>query len=57
MLSQFRLSDFNAVTTPMDPGSKLSRACCPASEEEQEEMKNIPYMNVVGALMYLAIGM
>ena len=56
MLSQFRLSDCNAMTTPVDPGSKLSRACCSASEEEQEEMKNVPYMNAVGALMYLAIG-
>ena len=49
MLRWFRLSDC------MDPGIKLSRAYYPASEEEWEEMKNVPYMNAVGALMYLTI--
>ena len=56
MLNRFRLSECNPVTTPMDPGTKLSKEMCPKSEEECEEMRNVPYMNAVGALMYLAIG-
>ena len=56
MLNHFRLSECNPVTTPMDPSAKLSKAMCPKSEEEREEMRNVPYMNAVGALMYLAIG-
>ena len=56
MLNRFKLTNCNPVTTPMDHGIKLSKALCPSSEEEREEMKTVPYMNAVGALMYLAIG-
>ena len=35
---------------------KLSKALCPKSDEEREEMRRVPYMSAVGALMYLAIG-
>lgn len=56
MLNRFKLTNCNSVTTPMDSGTQLSKALCPKSEEEREEMRNIPYMNAVGALMYLAVG-
>lgn len=55
MLSKFNLSDCKPVHTPMDPGTQLSREQCPSTDEETSEMKKIPYMNAVGALMYLAI--
>ena len=54
-LTRFKLSDCNPVATPMDPGVQLSKAMCPTSDAEREEMRSIPYMNAVGALMYLAI--
>ena len=38
MLNHFRLTEYNAVTTPMDPGVKLSKVMCPKSEEDQKEM-------------------
>ena len=56
MLNRFGLTNCNTVTTPMEPGTQLSKAMCPSTEEEREEMKRIPYMNTVGALMYLAVG-
>ena len=56
MLSRFKLTDCNSVTTPMDPGARLSKALCPKSDDEREEMRTIPYMNAVGALMYLTVG-
>lgn len=56
MLSQFKLTDCNPVATPMEPGAQLSKVLCPKSEKEREEMWNTPYMNAIGALMYLAIG-
>lgn len=40
----------------MEPGVQISKALCPKTEEEREDMRSIPYMNAVGALMYLAIG-
>lgn len=55
MLSRFNLSDCKGVSTPMDPGSQLSRKDSPSTPEEISEMKKVPYMNAVGALMYLAI--
>ena len=54
LLERFRLSDINPVSTPMDPGSKLSLDMCPTSPEDIEEMRTIPYLQAVGSLMYLA---
>ena len=56
MLDRFRLSDCKPVMMPMDPVAILDKSQSPTTEEDKEEMRNIPYMNVVGALMYLAIG-
>ena len=56
MLTRFRLADCKPVTTPMDPGAVLNKSQSPTTKEEIKEMRNIPYMNAVGALMYLAIG-
>ena len=55
MLSQFKLTECNPVSTLMDPGIQLSKLLCPMTKEETEEMDKVPYMNAVGALMYLAI--
>ena len=43
------------VTTPLDPGAKLSKDQAPQNDEERQQMKNIPYSQLIGALMYLAI--
>ena len=50
------MEDCNPVATPMDPGSGPQLARYTLSSDEQRQMKTIPYMNTVGALMYLAIG-
>lgn len=55
MLNRFKFTNCNLVTTPMDPGARLSKDLCLKSAEEQEEMRTVPYMNAVGALMYLAV--
>ena len=55
MLARFNLSDCKATSTPMDPGNQLTNELCPSSDEEAKEMQKVPYMNAVGALMYLAI--
>ena len=43
------------VNTPLAGHFKLSSAQCPTSDEEQEEMKQIPYASAVGSLMYAMV--
>jgi hypothetical protein len=47
--------DCNPVTTPLDPNITLSALMSPSTKEEREQMKNIPYINILGAIAYLAI--
>ena len=54
LLERFNLSDCNPVTTPADPGTRLSNAMSPTTPEEIEAMQAIPYSGAVGALGYLA---
>jgi len=42
------------VKTPMIPGSSLTKDMCPQTPKEVEEMKSNPYINIVGAILYLA---
>ena len=49
------MSDCQPVFTPMTPGLHLSSSMGPSTPEEIEEMQNIPYLNVVGVLNYLAV--
>ena len=53
-LEEFGMADCHPVGTPMAPGSSLSKEECPKTPEEMKEMENIPYMNAVGSIMYLA---
>jgi hypothetical protein len=55
MLERYGLSNSNPVSTPMDPGLKLSTSMAPQSEDDVIFMKSVPYINAVGSLMYLAI--
>ena len=48
------MADCKPVGTPMLPGLKLSSEESPKTPEECKEMENIPYINAVGSLMYLA---
>jgi len=48
------MSDCNPVQTPMQPGLKLSKSMCFQTPEEAQEIENVPYLNAVGSLQYLA---
>ncbi|TFY53990.1 hypothetical protein EVG20_g9889 [Dentipellis fragilis] len=56
MLERYHMGECTPVTTPMDPGLRLSKAMSPATDEEREEMAGVPYINAVGSLLYLAQG-
>ena len=54
MLDRFGFSDCNPVSTPMEPGLRLSADQSAQTAQERSEMSQLPYINAVGALMYLA---
>jgi len=54
VLDRFGCADCKPVSTPMEPGLHLTKSMGATTSEEIAEMKKIPYLNAVGALMYLA---
>ena len=48
------MGDCNSVSTPAEPGLKLSLDMSPQTDKEVEEMKQIPYKEAVGALLYIS---
>jgi Reverse transcriptase (RNA-dependent DNA polymerase)/gag-polypeptide of LTR copia-type/GAG-pre-integrase domain len=55
ILETFRMQDCNGARTPMDEKVRLSSKMSPSSDAEKEAMKNIPYREAVGKLLYLSI--
>ena len=55
ILKRFGMDNCSTVDTPMNPGLRLSQDQCPKSDEERQEMKDIPYISAVGSIMYLAM--
>jgi len=40
----------------MDPNAKLMTAQCPTTTEEFAKMRDIPYHEAIGSLMYTSLG-
>jgi hypothetical protein len=55
LLNRFNMDECNSMPTPMSSVDKLSKDLSPKTEDEKLEMKNIPYREAVGSLMYLMI--
>ena len=57
MIAKFRLENAQESETPGVAGQILSKVDCPtAASDEQNEMKRIPFRQIVGSLMYSYIG-
>ena len=56
VLACFNLTDATPLSTPLTPGTQLTNADCPQTQEEKDEMANRPYRELVGALSWLALG-
>jgi hypothetical protein len=56
VLDRYGMSDSKPVSTPETVGAKLSINDCPSSDEEKENMRDVPYMSAVGSLLYAALG-
>ncbi|XP_055604909.1 uncharacterized protein LOC129753136 [Uranotaenia lowii] len=48
------MQNCKAVSTPMNTSERLAKDMSPKTTEEIDRMKNVPYQEAVGALMYLA---
>jgi hypothetical protein len=55
ILSRYGFTSCSPVSTPLNPGVKLTLEQCPKTSQEVEEMRTVPYSHAVGSLMYLAI--
>ena len=55
ILNRFALGDVLPVSTPLPPGHQLSKEQCPKTDEDVAYMREQPYSQLVGALMYLAV--
>jgi hypothetical protein len=55
ILQRFGFADCHPVVAPMDSGTKLCASPNPLPPADAAAMKDVPYVNAVGALMYLAI--
>jgi len=55
ILSRFGFESCSPVSTPLNPGVKLTQEQAPRTPSEVEEMHSVPYSHAVGSLMYLAV--
>jgi hypothetical protein len=56
ILARFNLADATPLTAPVVPGTQLSGADFPTSQDDKDEMGTRPHRELVGALVWLALG-
>jgi len=49
------MQDSKAMTVPIPVGVNLYVEQCPKTQEEEEDMSCVPYVSVVGSLMYTMV--
>jgi len=49
------MQDCKPASTSLNPGLRLSTSMSPQNDAEASEMRQVPYISVVGSLMYLAV--
>ena len=52
VLERFHIKDCRPIDTPMAKNENLTKDMCSKTPEQIERMRNVPYANVVGCLMY-----
>ena len=54
-LEIFNMKNYSPSVTPIVKGDRFDLNQCPKNDFEWERMKNIPYVLVVGSLMYYQV--
>lgn len=55
VLKKFSMEDAKITKQPITYQHQLSKAQCPIEPKDIDEMKDVPYYNVVGSIMYLMV--
>jgi len=56
MLSQYSFKNVKPITMPMNPSMHFSTSQSPKTTQEFAKMKDKPYCEAVGSLMYASLG-
>ena len=56
IIARFNFDDLKPLSTPMDPSIQLLKSQSPTKLVDIAKMKNVPYREAVGSLMYAAMG-
>lgn len=56
IIQRFGMQNCNVVTTPIDINVKLNKDMSPKCNDEINEMRDVPYQEAVGSLLYAAQG-
>ena len=56
IITRFNFDDLKPSSIPIDPSVPLSKSQSPSKLEDVARMKNVPYREAVGSLMYAAMG-
>ena len=56
IIARYNFQDLKLVSTPMETSTQLSTSQAPATTLEIAKMRDIPYLEAVGSLMYASLG-
>lgn len=56
IIARYGFQDLKPVSIPMDPNVRLTSAQSPSTTQEFARMRDVPYHEAVGSLMYAALG-
>ncbi|KXJ84276.1 hypothetical protein RP20_CCG014294 [Aedes albopictus] len=54
IVRRFGMENAYSIATPADSGVRLEKSMAPKTEEEEMEMRNVPYKEAVGCLSFVA---
>ena len=54
VLARSGMDQCNATSTPIDLNQKLTEEMCPNNDDKLQQMKDVPYMEAVGSLLFAA---
>ncbi len=55
-LHRYGFEDLKPISTPMDPNVRLTTAQSPSATDDIAKMRDIPYHEAIGSLMYASLG-
>jgi hypothetical protein len=56
IIARYNFQDLKPVSTPMETSTRLSTSQAPATTLEIAKMRDVPYLEAVGSLMYASLG-